>query len=224
MQRKVEKGDLGKVLSCMRLALCNESIADMANNLGISPTYLNSIECDIRPCTFKILEGIFIHYVELAEIKNLDIDVFSPQNVFNSAWNAGLHTTLGIPLSASQTFKFLMDRIKKDKANFEEEKTAWLQKVSDDVDKFNDVPAKYFIDEVFVEDLQQAVRFALLQKANSIETHDEAEKQKVEDIFAKLQKKTTKSIAKCGNYLKLAKVNASKLSPVEVVDARPNSY
>ena len=61
MQRKTEKGDLVRVLSCMRMALYNESIADMATKLGISPTYLNSIECEIRPCTFKILENIYEH-------------------------------------------------------------------------------------------------------------------------------------------------------------------
>ncbi len=216
MDKKTEKGDLGKVLSCVRLALCNESIADMAETLGISPTYLNSIECNIRPCTFKILESIFVNYVELKEIKDLNMDIFSPQNVFNCAWNCGLYSTLGIPLSASQVFKVLQSRVKKQKSSTEINKSTWLQKVYSNPENYMSVPAKYFIDEQFVEDIQQAVRFALLQNINNATESTQNFELKVSEIFNNITKKTTKSIIKCGQTLENMKKFAKDLSSVKI--------
>ena len=223
MQNKSEKGDLGKVLAGMRLALCNESIADMANTLGISPTYLNSIECNIRPCTFKILEAIFINYVELEEIKSLNKEVFSPQNVFNSAWNAGLHSTLGIPLSSSQVFKVLQSRIKKKPSSFEQEKSNWLQKIYNNPEEFNSVPSKYFLDVQFTEDIQQAVRFSLMQNLNS-ETENLKESDKIDEIFNSISKKTIKAISKCGQHLQEMEELTSKLSPVKILNKQPKTF
>lgn len=216
MQNNYEKNDLGKILSCVRLARCNESIADMAGTLGISPTYLNSIECDIRPCTFKILEAIFVNYLELKEIKSLNLDILSQQNVFNSAWNAGLFSTLGIPLSASEVFKFLQKRVKKQKPAIEEEKSGWLQKIYDNPMDFNSIPAKLFLDAQFVEDIEQAVRFSLMQKFHTEELTNKDLQKTIDEIFATATKKATKSIAKCGQAIENAKNFAGKLEIVKI--------
>ena len=216
METKTEKGDLGKVLSCIRLALCNESIADMAETLGISPTYLNSIECNIRPCTYKILESIFINYVELKEIKKLNMEIFTPQNVFNCAWNCGLYSTLGIPLSSAQVFKVLQSRTKKHKPASEIEKASWLQKVYSNPEDYIAVPAKYFIDEQFVDDIQQAVRFALIQNINEDENNSATIETRIGEIFNRVNKKTIKSITKCGQALKNMHKQALLLDPVKI--------
>ena len=223
MVKKTEKGDLGKVLSCVRLTLCNESIADMAETLGISPTYLNSIECNIRPCTFKILESIFVNYIELKEIKDLNMDIFAPQNVFNCAWNCGLYSTLGIPLSASQVFKVLQSRVKKQKSLTEIDKSAWLQKVHSNPEEYMSVPAKYFVDEQFIEDIQQAVRFALLQNINNTTQSTQNFESKVSEIFNNITKKTTKSINKCGQSLENMKKLAKELTPVKIKNVKFNN-
>ncbi len=216
MQKNYEKNDLGKILSCVRLARCNESIADMAETLGISPTYLNSIECDIRPCTYKILEAIFVNYLELKEIKTLNLDVLSQQNVFNSAWNAGLHSTLGIPLSASEVFRFLQKRVKKQKSAIEKEKSDWLQKIYENPMEFNSIPSKLFLDAQFIEDIEQAVRFSLMQKFHTEELAVSDSQKTIDETFATATKKATKSIAKCGKSIENAKDFASKLEIVKI--------
>lgn len=223
MQTKSEKGDLGKVLSCIRTALCNESIADMADTLGISPTYLNSIECNIRPCTFKILESIFINYVELKEIKDLSMEIFSAQNVFNSAWNSGLYSTLGIPLTPAQVFKVLQTRKLKKKSATEKEKSLWLQKIYDNPSEFSQLPAKYFLDNQFVEDVQQAVRFALMQKTNNTNDVDKDIQNEINEVFNAVSKKTQKSISKCGQCIENMKKTASGLSPVKAINKKTNN-
>ena len=216
MNKKTEKGDLGKVLSCIRLALCNESIADMAETIGISPTYLNSIECNIRPCTFKILESIFVNYVERKEIKFLNMDIFNPQNVFNCAWNCGLSSTLGIPLTSSQVFKVLQSRVKKQKPASENDKALWLQKICNNPEEYFSIPTKYFIDEQFIEDVQQAVRFTLIQNINNSPEELEYIEEKINTLFNNIAKKTIKSIAKCGQSLENMKTIASGISLVKI--------
>ena len=224
MQNNYEKNDLGKILSCVRLANCNESIADMASTLGISPTYLNSIECDIRPCTFKILEAIFVNYLETNEIKSLNLEVLSSQNVFNAAWNAGLHSTLGIPLSASEVYKFLQKRTKKQKPAIETEKSGWLQKIYDNPMEFNSIPSKLFLDKQFIEDIEQAVRFSLMQKLNSSNVQTKDLEKTIDETFGSATKKVTKSIVKCGKSLENALAYAEKLEQVKIKNKNPKNY
>lgn len=214
MQRKTEKGDLGRVLSCMRMALYNESIADMATKLGISPTYLNSIECEIRPCTFKILENIFCKYVFNPEIKKLKNPKFSPENVLNCAWNGGLYTTFGAPLTPKLTLALLLDSVRKNPETNEqisEEKTNLLNTLKDNADAFEDVPNRFFADAGFVEKMQQSAKIGLDQKVKSEELSDELVNS-VSLTLQKISKKTATAIKKCGEcrvqlYKMLDKLN-----------------
>lgn len=222
MQRKTEKGYLGRVLSCMRMALFNESIAEMSANLGISPTYLNSIECEIRPCTFKILEGIFCKYVFNPEILKINNPNFSPENVLNCAWNGGLFSTFGVPLTPKMTLDLLLNSVAKSIEKdgvLVEEKESLLDKLKDNARLFDDVPIKFFADANFVDRMQQSAKIGLTKQVESEEISEEFVLQ-VNSILQKISKKTTASIKKCGECrLQLEKM-LNKIEPttVKVVD------
>lgn len=202
MQRKTEKGELGRVLSCMRMALYNESIAEMSANLGISPTYLNSIECEIRPCTFKILENIFCKYVFNPETIKLNNPNFSPENVLNCAWNGGLYTTFGVPLTPKMTLELVLNTVAKRIENTDylvEEKAELLEKIKENANTFDEAPVKFFADASFVDRMQQSAKIGLTKQVEDEEISEELVLH-VSNTLQKISKKTTASIKKCGEY------------------------
>lgn len=215
MQRKTEKGELGRVLSCMRMALFNESIAEMAQKLGISPTYLNSIECEIRPCTFKILENIFTKYVFNPEIEKLKNPNFTPENVLNCAWNGGLYTTFGVPITPKMTLDLLLEKTRnKPELSLEimDEKEQLLDELKSNANHFDDIPNRFFADAGFVEKMQQSAKIGLNFEVQSTEISDGLIF-KVTNALQKISKKTTTAIKKCGRCkMQLAKM-LTEISP-----------
>lgn len=215
MQRKTEKGELGRVLSCMRMALYNESIAEMARKLEISPTYLNSIECEIRPCTFKILENIFAKYVFNPEIEKLKNPNFTPENVLNCAWNGGLYTTFGVPITPKMTLDLLLEKTSnKPELSLEimDEKEKLLEKLQANANHFDDIPNRFFADANFVEKMQQSAKLGLNLEVQATEISDELIS-RVTIALQKISKKTTTAIKKCGKCkLQLAKM-LTEISP-----------
>lgn len=215
MQRKTEKGELGRVLSCMRMALYNEPIAEMAQKLGISPTYLNSIECEIRPCTFKILENIFAKYVFNPEIQKLKNPNFTPENVLNCAWNGGLYTTFGVPITPKMTLELLLEKTSNNpelSLEMLDEKEKILDNLKANATSFDNIPNRFFADAGFVEKMQQSAKIGLNTEVQATEISDELIS-RVTLTLQKISKKTTTAIKKCGKCkTQLAKL-LSELSP-----------
>ncbi len=215
MQRKTEKGSLGKVLGCIRMAVYNESIAEMAEKLEISPTYLNAIECEIRPCTFKILKNIFVHYVLTPEIKKINNRNFSPENVFNCAWNSGLYSTLGLPMSPKQTYDILMAECKNSQMQSQEEaKKEVIDGLKNNSISFDAVPIKFFADRKFVDSMQACIKSDLTKKIESATACPELE-QHISEVCTKVSRRTTLAIKKCGQCVTTLNKMLNELTLVE---------
>lgn len=198
MKRKTEKCDFGKALSCIRLACGNQSIAEMANALEISPTYLNAIEGNLRPCTFEILNKVFNRFVYDRHITELNSPILSPQNIFAYAWKTGLYTTLGIPLSPKQAYDILVENTLQSNISLLENtrKQELLNEFKGNFEIIDQIPADYFEDKEFVDNLLTVAKDCVTSNLSK-GISDELVKE-IFSLIARVQKKCTLSIKRCG--------------------------